>query len=142
MSNLYKYSNALDARYELIEQDILEAPRAELHDIAQDIGVDLSKAGADVDYAFRRALQRSKLKRLQDARVQRDHELRTLNEIAALPQSSKEQLLDAVLARLSSIQQNAPSRFTLQNRNLEEHSEEYLRTLLKQLIALDSGNNR
>jgi hypothetical protein len=136
-----KQAQAEEFLMELLAEALLSASGQELDDILRDWGLDPSKSAANVDAAFNDALKRRNKERLEEAKRTRETEIANLYTSRSEFPNNREQLVAALTKHLAEIDS---SQMTIQHRDFTDLPESALRTMLRQLIALDrqerSGN--
>ena len=132
-----KRANPLDRLSDLLEEELLQASGNELEDIAREWGVDPAMSAEAVDSAFKEALRMHNQAKMQEAKRIRDIEVSRLASIVENLPKDRNELLALLDARLAAMRRDDPTRVTIQHRNLEELTEDGLRSLLRDLSAVD-----
>lgn len=136
--NRAKRVNPLDRLSELLEEELLKASGKELEEIAREWGVDPAASADAVDSAFKEALRMHNQAKLREAKRIGEEEISKLSASSDELPHDREQLIALLTARLTTMRQNDPGGVTIQHRDLEELTEDSLRSLLKHLSAIDS----
>ena len=137
--NRPKRLNPLKGLSELLEEELLNASGKELEEIAREWGVDPGASGDVVDSSFKEALRMHNQAKLREAKRLGQEEISRLSRnFDDLPRD-REQLIALLTVKLTTMRQNDPGGVTIQHRDLEELTEDSLRSLLKHLSAIDGA---
>ena len=131
-----KRGNPLNRLSDLLEEHLLHASDEEVEEIAREWGLDPEKAVESVDAAFDSALLSEKRARIEAAKAQRQVEIARLQALEDEFPGNRAHLLSLLEAKLQLLRKDNPSRVTIQHRNLQEMTEDALRSLLKQLSVI------
>lgn len=135
--NPSKPNEALERLFALIGDELLRARGQELDELVQAWGIVPASALGIVDAAFKKALQISNRQRLAEARKTQELEVAKLRRISVETDGTREELLLRLNSVLETMRRENPEGATLEHRNLDQYTEEYLRSLLAQLSALE-----
>lgn len=138
-NNQTKRVNPLDRLSELLEEELLKAKGKELEEIAREWGVDPAASADAVDSAFKEALRMHNQAKLREAKRIGEQEISKLSAGSEDLPRDREQLIALLTAKLTTMRQNDPGGVTIQHRDLEELTEDSLRSLLKHLSAINGA---
>jgi hypothetical protein len=129
-------ATALEHVFDLIEDELLHASGEELDEMLRAWGIDSSRASEVVATAFKGALRMNNRNRLRDARKQAEVEIDRLRATAGDAAGTREELIARITTLLAARNAANPKGVTLGHRNLNEYTDEDLRSLLIQLSTL------
>jgi hypothetical protein len=136
--NQAKRVNPLEGLSDLLEEELLKASDKELEGIAREWGVDPAASAEVVDSAFKEALRMHNQAKLREAkRVGVEEMSRRARNLTDLPRD-REQLIAMLTSKLTGMRETDPGAVTIQHRDLEELNEDGLRSLLRDLFAIDN----
>ena len=128
-----KKSRATEALVDLMREELLATPDEELDAVMRELGLDPTVAVARVEAAFQSALKAEAGERLARAKEARNREIERLGTNDTGQGLSHAELYALVRQRSASMQG------TLLHRDFSEASEEDLRSILRQLDALEKA---
>jgi hypothetical protein len=131
-----KKSKATEALVDLMQEELLATPDEELDAVMRELGLDPAVAVARVEMAFQSALKAEAAARLARAKEVRNREIERLGTNDTSQDLSHAELYALVRQRSASLQG------TLLHRDFSEATEEDLRSILRQLDALQKTNGK
>jgi hypothetical protein len=121
----------------LLGDEILATPDNALDEVLQELGVEPHQAAEEVDTAFKAAMKARSAARLAQARRMREQEIGALMSTGPEGDMSQDELRQLLSQRLAAM---PDSQRTVLHRDFKDHTVEDLRSLLRQLDALDKSN--
>lgn len=136
-----KRTRPADRLAELVADELLAVSGQELEGMVREWGLEPKEAAQNVDAAFKEALKRRSKARLEEAKRTREKEVAKLSGGRLDLPTDREELLVTLKARLAEIDS---SQVTIQHRDFNDLTECDIRSLIRQLSALEkrepSGN--
>jgi hypothetical protein len=136
MNSNSKKCSPTEALASLLEDELLAIPDHELDALLQDLGLEPRDAVARVDEAFKAALKIDATERLAQARLDRTRELQELARGETEASLNHAELYALVM------QKSAVMNGTLLHRDFNASTTEDLRSILRQLDALEKGKDK
>jgi hypothetical protein len=140
MNPLSRKTLAADALNELMDEELESMTETDVDVALQELGIDPQQALARMEAIFQATLKKQASQRLAEAKQARAAELAKLQAGASsLASATHAELTAMVAARFQSMK---PQQGTLMHRDFKRQTEEDLRTLLRQLDALQDSTGK
>lgn len=131
-----KNTNAGEALANLMEEELLALSEDELDEVLRELGIEPGEAVARLEATFKAALKRDAAGRLDQARLDHRRELDHMGNRDADVSLSHDELYALVKSRSASM------NGTLMHRDFSKATTEDLRSILRQLDALEKAKGK